>query len=64
MPPPNFEWQMGCTAASIVFVKEASQFIAQLQEAVDAIKEKRVSLQEFVNPMDFLNGYVDIEGLD
>ncbi len=37
MPPNEFAWQMGKTAASISFVRESENYIDKLQKEIDEI---------------------------
>ncbi|HTM67986.1 MAG TPA: hypothetical protein VL426_01680 [Candidatus Binatia bacterium] len=64
LPPPDFAWQMGKTAASIRFVNEAMAIISVcgaddpdrqlLTEAVDAVKRGERVLRRFLDVEVFL----------
>lgn len=61
-PPPSMEWQIGQTAASIWFVKQAERFLPQalplvherLTKAIADIKEHRVVLKKELTVETFL----------
>ncbi len=63
LPPPEFAWQMGKTAASILFVKDAERFIAscdnptvieELRIAINKVRSGQVVLSDWTSPEDYL----------
>jgi len=48
LPPPGMAWQMGKTAASILFVNAAESAIGWLQSQIEAVKKGEVVLYEEV----------------
>lgn len=61
LPPKCSEWQIGKTASSIKFVKDAEFAIKYLQELVEKIKSGEMHLEEFVKisvPQEFKFKYV------
>ncbi len=70
LPPRGMEWQMGKTAASILFVKRAEQFLEALPEAkfafdvelqhealrehVAKVKSGEIVLMEHLTPEEFI----------
>lgn len=62
LPPDGVEWQVGKTAASIRFVKDAEFAIKHLQEMVDKIKSGELYLDNFVDvsvPQEFKFKYIE-----
>lgn len=55
LPPPDCEWQVGCTAASVVCAKDAMGYIVELQKLIEDIKAKKVVLQEYTSPLNIIN---------
>jgi len=49
LPPPGLEWQMGKTAASIFFVKEAESAIGWLLSQIEAVKKGELVLYDEVS---------------
>lgn len=59
LPPPDFAWQIGKNAASIIFVNKAEVFIENgknpvLAAFVKSIKEGAVTINEFLEPAQFI----------
>jgi hypothetical protein len=63
LPPEGFEWQIGKTAASILFVNRASGKLSlcngleeaqKLLAAIEQVKQGSIHLGRLVSPEDFL----------
>lgn len=64
LPPQGMEWQIGKTAATISFVKEADQYllgkprispVVMLQKYVERLKSGEDSLSEWLTVEDYMN---------
>ena len=64
LPPPGMAWQMGKTAASITFVRNAELFLETcqdeeksrlLREAIQKVKDGSIVLQEWLTAEEYLN---------
>lgn len=49
VPPPDFAWQVGKTAASISFVNQAQTAMAKLAEEIDLVKRGQWVLADYVD---------------
>lgn len=63
LPPPSLEWQLGKTAASILFVNDAEIFISTCQDekkiellhaAIKDVKSGQLVLREWLTPEKYL----------